>query len=129
MNRVWMGAAVALAVVAGVMASVQQTVQAGPAIVIKNDGLCGMPGADEDGNPSYIDGGIVTTVVENGNRVIVKCKGENVTNLSGQGQHYSGFACGIVLPSDESETVIITDDTHATVSASGVGIMTCAYKK
>ena len=124
-----MGAAVALAVVVGVMASVQQAVQAGPAIVIKNDGLCGMPGADEDGNPSYIDQGMVTTIVENDNRVTFKCKGENVTNLSGRGQTYSGFDCGIVLPSDETQTVIITDDTHATVSASGVGIMTCTYRK
>lgn len=45
MKRVWIGAAVGLAVAVAVMVNTQRAVYADPAIVIKNDGLCGMPGA------------------------------------------------------------------------------------
>jgi hypothetical protein len=126
MNRVWIGAAVTLAVVVGSILSVQQAVAADGAIVIKNNGDCGMVGAGADGDVIFGGIGVATTVVENGNRVMLKCVGEGVTNLSGSGQSFSGFECGVELPSGG---FIGTTDTHATVSRSGVGTMTCTYTK
>jgi hypothetical protein len=125
MNRVWIGAAVTLAVVVGSILSVQQAVSAEGAIVIKNNGNCGMVGADADGNFIFGGIGVATTVVENGNRVMLKCKGD-VINDSGRGRNFSGFGCNVELPSGG---FIGTTDTHATVSRSGVGTMTCTYTK
>ena len=96
------------------------------AIVIKNDGVCGMAGADADGNIIFGGNGQVATEVENGNKVMLKCKGEDVANLSGQGQNYDGFECGIVTPSGE---FVVTTDSHATVSASGRSTLTCTFDK
>ena len=101
-------------------------VAADPAIVIKNDGVCGMPGADADGNIIFGGLGTVTTIVENGNKVMLKCKGEGITNDSGKGRHFSGFLCGVGVPSGG---FVVTTDSHATVSASGVGTLTCTYTK
>src|SRR5262249_37856081 len=92
------------------------------AIVIKNDGVCGMPGADADGNIVFGGIGQVTTDVTNGNHVILKCKGPGITNLSGSGQSFDGFGCGVF---DGNGNFYFTTDSHATVSASGVGTMTC----
>ena len=127
MKRVWIGAALVLAVVVGVMVNVQ-VVSADPAIVIKDNGVCGMPGSDEEGN--RIGGGLgnLTMTLENGNKVMMKCKGTGITNESGRGQSFSGFGCGIFPPTGTGDP-IETFDTHATVSASGVGTMTCTYKK
>ena len=125
MNRVFIGAAVGLAVVVGVMVNVQ-VVSADPAIVIKNNGQCGMPGSDEGGELIFGGIGDLTTLVENGNKVMLKCKGSGITNESGRGQTWDGFVCGI-LTADEQ--IVITEDSHATVSASGVSTLTCSYKK
>ena len=113
--------AVGALLIAGVVAAA-----GGPAIVIKNDGACGMPGSDASGN--IIVGGVgqVTTVVENGNKVTLKCKGNNITNDSGRAQSFSGFACGVSVPSGGT---VITTDTHATVSAALVGTLDCTYTK
>jgi hypothetical protein len=92
-------------------------------IVIKNDGPCGMLGADENGDPISGGTGVVTTVVENPNKVMLKCWGDNITNLSGSGQNFDGFLCGIIVPS--SGEFVLTTDSHATVSASGIGTLTC----
>jgi hypothetical protein len=104
------------------MAVALNTASADPAIVIKNDGDCGMPGADENGDLIFGGIGIATTTVINDNKVMIKCMGAPITNLSGQGQNFSGFECGITIPDNGS---VITTDTHATVSASGRGTMTC----
>ena len=98
-----------------------------PATVI-NQGTasCGMPGADADGNIIFGGVGVATTVVENGNKVMVKCHGTDVTNLSGRAQSFAGLQCGIITPKGD---FVLTTDSHATVSASGVGTMTCVYKK
>ncbi len=98
----------------------------GPAIVIKNDGTCGMAGSDANGNLIFGGIGQITTEVENGNKVMLKCKGDNITNLSGQGQNFAGFACGVQAPSGGFS---VTTDSHATVSASGVGTLDCTVAK
>jgi hypothetical protein len=92
------------------------------AIVIKNDGSCGMPGADANGDIIFGGVGVQTTKVENGNKVMLKCVGEDITNLSGRAQSFRGFGCGVPFPSGGGSS---TTDTHATVSASGVGTLTC----
>jgi len=97
----------------------------GPAIVIKNDGLCGMPGSDANGNITFGGIGQVTTDVTNGNKVMLKCMGTGITNLSGSGQSFNGFGCGLV---DGNGNFYFTTDSHATVSASGVGTLTCTFK-
>jgi hypothetical protein len=102
------------------------TATADPAIVIKNDGLCGMPGSDANGNMTFGGIGTVTTYVENDNKVMIKCLGKGIQNDSGRGQSYNGFLCGIVTP---DFNFYITDDSHATVSASGVGTLTCTATK
>jgi hypothetical protein len=76
-----------------------------------------MPGADADGDIMFGGVGQVTHDVTNKNKEIFTCKGEDITNLSGRGQNFDGFFCGTFHG--------ITTDTHATVSASGKGTMTC----
>ena len=99
-----------------------KTVSADAAVVIKNNGLCGMLGSDADGNLIFGGIGVVTTEVANANKVMIKCKGTGITNLSGQGQSFKAFGCGIVAPDG---SFFITTDSSATVSASGVGTLTC----
>lgn len=130
MNRSVVGSAVALAVVVGALMFAQRSVYGGPAIVIRSDGACGMVGADENGELTFGGIGAVTMVVENGNKVMQKCKGEGITNESGRAQTFKGFGCGVSQPgSGEFEEFLVTEDTHATVSASGVGTLTCTYIK
>jgi hypothetical protein len=102
------------------------TASADPAIVIKNDGSCGMPGFDANGNLIFGGIGQVTTEVENNNKVMLKCMGTGITNLSGSGQSSDGFYCGIVAPDG---TFYLTTDSHTTVSASGVGTLTCTAQR
>jgi hypothetical protein len=101
---------------------VAKTVSAAPAVVIKNDGSCGMLGSDASGNAIFGGIGTVTTFVQNGNKVMIKCKGTGIENDSGSGQSYDSFLCGVV---DTSGNFLLTTDSHATVSASGVGTLTC----
>lgn len=126
MKRMWTGAAVLLGVTVGVMVNVGAAGSQEPAIVIKNDGLCGMVGANADGNITFGGIGVATTRLENNSKVMMKCRGEEVTNLTGQAQSFSGFACGFEMPDGP---FLITEDTHATVSASGVGTLTCTFEK
>lgn len=126
MNRVLASTAVGLAVVVGVLLNMQQVVTADPAIVIKNDGECGMPGSDEEGNLTFGGLGVQITAIENDNKVMLKCKGTDIANPSGQAQVYEGFECGVFAPSGD---LVITFDSHATVSAKGIGTMTCTYDK
>lgn len=98
------------------------TANADPAAVIKDDGLCLMLGSDANGNPLFGELGEVTTEVENGNKVMLKCKGTGIANDSGRGQSFDGFLCGIQAPDGN---FYFTTDTRATVSAGGVGTLTC----
>jgi hypothetical protein len=116
----------AMAVVAS-LAVLPATASADPAIVIhKESGLCGMPGSDADGN--FIFGGLgqVWHIVENANKVILKCRGENITNLSGRGQSFRSFGCGIIAPSGG---FFFTTDSHATVAPNGQASLTCKSTK
>ena len=92
------------------------------AFVIKDDGACGMPGSDADGNIIFGGFGLQTTKVENNKKVMLTCRSENLTNLSGQAQHFEGFGCGVSFPSGGGGG---TTDTHATVTPEGIGTMTC----
>jgi hypothetical protein len=107
----------ALVVVGSIVWASVATAAGTPAAVIKNDGLCGMVGSDADGNLIFDGIGQVTTDVTNGNKEMLKCMGTDITNLSGRGQNYNGFLCGTFSG--------LTTDSHATVSASGVGTLTC----
>jgi len=99
-----------------------KAVSAAPAIVIKNDGLCGMLGSDASGNPIFGGIGEVTTSVTNDNKTTITCKGTGIENDSGRGQSYKGFLCGII---DPFGNFLITSDSHATVSASGNATLKC----
>jgi hypothetical protein len=90
-------------------------------VINKDAGTCGMPGADSDGNIIFGGIGSVTIIVENNNRVMLKCHAEGITNLSEKGQSFSGFDCSV--------QGVVTSDTHATVSASGQASLTCSFKK
>ncbi|MEX1296048.1 MAG: hypothetical protein AB1Z67_07745 [Candidatus Limnocylindrales bacterium] len=115
-----MGVALAVTVFAAVPASAQ------PAIVIHDQGMCGLPGADADGGLIFGGYGTVTHVVENSNYTIMKCKSRDLVNESGRAQTFSGYACGVVLPSGG---FAVTEDSHATVSKSGRGTVTCKVSR
>jgi hypothetical protein len=98
------------------------------AVVINHGtGICGMPGSDANGNIIFGGIGVFSHEVSNDNVVTETCKGDNITNLSGSGQNFSGFACGIVDPA--TNQFHVTTDTHAVVSKSGNASMQCTYKK
>jgi hypothetical protein len=126
MRRVFIGSVVGLAVVVGLMLNMQRVAAADQAIVIKNDGECGMLGADENGDQAFGGLGELALVLENDNKVMMKCKGTGLVNLSGRAQVFEGFSCGILKANDD---VVVTEDTHATVAAKGMGTMTCTYDK
>lgn len=108
------------------LALASATAMADPAIVINKDaGICAMPGANGDGSLIFGGRGAVTIVLENDNKVMLKCHGDNLTNLSGSGQSFQGFLCVISAPGGD----VIADDAHATVSASGQGELTCTFIK
>jgi hypothetical protein len=115
-----------LAVACGLLLAVADKVSAEPAIVVRDAGPCGMPGADADGNIIFGGIGEATHIVENGNMVKLTCKGTEITNLSGRAQHFRGFPCGIILANGD---VVISTDTHATISPNGQATMTCIYTK
>src|SRR4051794_21413132 len=84
------------------------------ATVDHDAGLCGMPGSDANGNLIFGGVGTIKVVVENGNKVMIKCTGNPITNLSGRAQNFDGFGCGIISNSQ----FYFTTDSHANVSAS-----------
>lgn len=86
---------------------------------------CGLPGSDADGNLIFGGIGEVNNTAENRNHVILTCKGDDIINESGRGQQFSGFACGISVPS--TGQVVLTNDSRATVSASGQGSLWCRH--
>lgn len=100
----------------------------GAVVINRGTGLCGMVGADANGD--IIPGagiGVTKVTLENGNKIMLKCDGRDIPNDSGKGQEFSGFLCGIIAP--DGVTFVTTTDSHGTVSASGVGTLTCTYKK
>jgi hypothetical protein len=94
------------------------------AIVIHKDtGFCGMPGSDAGGNITFGGIGNIQLEVQNSNKVQITCKGTGITNLSGSGQHYKGFGCGII---DANGNLLLATNSDSTVSASGEGTLTCS---
>lgn len=101
-------------------------VAADPAIVIKNDGACPLPGADADGNLIFGGLGTATTIVENQLKIMVSCKGENITNMTGSAATFKGFLCLFLKPGGGLQ---FTLDSHSTVTPNGIGTMTCTVTK
>lgn len=97
----------------------------GPAVVIKGGNQCSLPGADANGNRVFGGYGVRTIKLQNGNKVMITCRGTGITNESGTGQVYEGFGCSTVAPDGNHYT---TTDSRATVSASGVATMTCTFR-
>src|SRR5262249_37749564 len=94
-----------------VAAVVVPTIYADPAIVVKNFGACSLAGSDANGDRIF--GGLgVATLVQNSSNVMIKCKGDGITNLSGSGQSYNGFGCYFF---DTKFNLLFTTDTHAAV--------------
>ena len=96
------------------------------AVVVRDQGQCGMPGADADGNLIFGGVGTVTHVVENKHHVIMKCKGSGLVNDSGRAQHFSGHMCGALRPDG---SIVFTEDSGATVTKWGEGSVTCKFRK
>lgn len=122
MNRVLISTSVVLAVVVGMLLNMQQVLSADDqAVVVRNTGLpCGIFAGDAGGM------GEVTLLLENANKVMMKCKGTDLPNPAGIEQTAEGFLCGAVGPDG---TVYETEDSQAAVSESGVGTLTCTYHK
>ena len=123
MNRVLMSAAVVLAVVVGVMLNVQ-VLSAEQARIDRTGGPCAVFGADANGDP-LLEQGEITMILENKNKVMMKCKGTGITNLSGSEQTFEGFPCGVVLEGE----FVPADETHASVSIEGDATMICTIHK
>lgn len=98
----------------------------GATVVNVDGGSCGMVGANADENLVFGGTGEVNRKLENENWVQLDCKHDDVVNLSGRGQSFRGFLCTIFLPGGGS---VVTFDSHATVSASGRGTLSCRYEK
>jgi hypothetical protein len=104
------------------------TVMADPAIVINKDGLCILPGVDEDGKieDTLSSFGEVVIIMENDNKYTKICKGEDGRNLSGQAQHIKGEECEVELDNGQ---LVTTTDTDYTISANGIIVFKCTYTK
>lgn len=101
------------------------TALADPAIVINKDGLCILPGVDEDGKiEAFLSLGEVVIIVENANKHTKICKGEDGINQSGRAQHIKGEECEIELANGQTVT---TTDTDYTISATGIIVFKCTY--
>lgn len=84
---------------------------------------CALLGANENGDAIF--GGVgLGNIVENPIKVVSRCKGDGITNDSGQSHTYMGFVCAILRPTGE---VVFTQDSTATISASGHATMICTY--
>lgn len=125
LKNIWIVGGISAILAAGIVCSFAAKAHADGAIVIKNDGLCGMPGSDANGNIIFGGIGQVTTDLTNSQRVMLKCMGTNITNLSGKGQGFDSFGCGLF---DGNGNFYFTTDSHTTISASGVGTLTCSVK-
>ena len=97
--------------------------QFGTSAEVVKEGDCGVPGADVDGN--LISGGSATAyhkVISNSktSHHMLKCIKTDGINDSGKAQVAKGFWCYI-------SGAGFTNDTKATISASGHVVMTCKY--
>lgn len=94
---------------------------AGPAAVVRDQGACGMASS---GSKGELVGalGTLTHAVQNDHVAVMTCQGQ-VPNDSGRTQHYSGFMCYVYLPREQG--LLITTDSHATVTKNGKATMTC----
>jgi hypothetical protein len=124
MNRVVISVAVVVAAVVGVMFNTQQVLTA-QAVIVKDAGECGMFFETEEGT---IVGGLgeITQVLENADKITIKCKGTGLDNATGRGQHFDGFECGVLSPEGG---IHLAEESHATVSASGNGTLVCTVYK
>ena len=96
---------------------------ANAAVVINHGtGLCGMLGSDASGNAIFGGDGTVVQELQNDNKVTIMCKGTGITNLSGTGQSYSGFLCGVVSPDGN---FYITSDSQTTIAPNGNATLRC----
>jgi hypothetical protein len=92
------------------------------AIVVRDQGQCGMVGSDADGNVIFGGVGEITHIVRNGDHAVMTCKGRDIINDSGRGQHSAGFGCTVMLPGG---VIVPADDSQATVSKSGEAMTKC----
>ena len=97
------------------------------AAVIHDDGTCGMPGSDANGNMSRGGFGRIAVRVTNNNRATITCTAlpGTLMNLSGTAQHYSDFLC--FLQSARTGQLLVGNDSHATVAANGAGSVHCTF--
>ncbi len=126
MNRYLISATVSLAIVVGVMFNMPQVLSADQALIVKDGGACGMFFGSEETGDAVGGLGQITMQLENADKVTLKCRGRGLANLTGTAQHFDGFPCGILTPGGE---IVLTEDSHATVSASGNGTLSCTYTK
>jgi hypothetical protein len=107
------GLALATTVFAAVPASADQ------AVVTHAGGVCGMVGADKDGNFIFGGYGTVTHMVVNDNYAIMRCQASGITNDSGSTQRFTGFPCGVRGMDGWAY------DSHATITKNGNASLTC----
>jgi hypothetical protein len=127
MKRAGIGLSVGLAVVVAIMLNARPVVAVEAAIVIHDNGQCGMPGSDANGDITFGGIGSMFSALENDGKVMIKCKGQDLLNESGRAQNYEGFICGLLAPS--SGELLVTTDSHANVAPNGNGSLTCTFTK
>jgi hypothetical protein len=74
--------------------------------------------------------GAAAIKMENGNNMVLKCAAPRggIVNETGRTQVYRGFVCSIRSLVD-SNTIYVTTDSSATITADGGAEATCKYSK
>ena len=91
---------------------------------VTHTGPCTMLGSDANGNPIIGGAGLISTKVENNNKLMITCKGTGITNLSGRTQIFRNFNCTVIGLKDGG-LPHPTTDSHTTVTKDGNATLTC----
>ena len=95
-------------------------------LLLREDGPCAMAGFDANGELAFGGEGEPFHTLVSDEMVLVKCKGEDLVNESGQAQSMYDLRCGILLH-DQDEPLLAETGSLA-VSSDGVGTATCKWE-
>ncbi len=95
-------------------------------LLLREDGPCVMGGFDANGELAFGGEGEPFHTLISDEMVLVKCKGEDLVNDSGQAQLMDDLPCGILLR-DRDEPLEAESGSLA-VSSDGVGTATCKWE-
>jgi hypothetical protein len=95
-------------------------------LLLRDEGVCVMGGFDADGELVIGGEGEPFHTLIRDDLVLVKCKGEGLTNESGQAQSVTDLPCGILL--QDRDEPLLAESGSLAVSTDGVGTATCKWE-